>query len=328
MQTSEGVVELTGLLFSEDISELAPALVEALNAIGAVQTNQEGKVQSDRANYTYKYADLAAVLEAGREPLFKAGLVLLQGASTRFNANTPIPDVIVDTMLLHKSGQWVRSYLTLRPIKGDPQACGSAETYARRYAATAILGIAVEDDDGKAASAAGKGDAAAAAEITQPPDEARIVRSLFDSAFKDKTDAPKYGPWLEENVAPGLSKRSPKIPTADELAKAKTLLQMMLSTKPADAARPVPVHGATPPKAEHGDPKMTEHTQKRLFAILGKRNITSKPDRIEFAFAAGVRTIKDEPLQSFSELTEAQGAFLCNRGELIPLPADEEAAPV
>ena len=54
----------------------------------------------------------------------------------------------------------------------------------------------------------------------------------------------------------------------------------------------------------------------------GKRNITAKNDRIEFAYAAGIRNFKDAPIESFSELTEPQGAFLCNRAEMVPLPAE------
>jgi excinuclease UvrABC ATPase subunit len=42
---------------------------------------------------------------------------------------------------------------SLTPAKNDPQGQGSAITYMRRYALSAILGIATEeDDDGNAAS--------------------------------------------------------------------------------------------------------------------------------------------------------------------------------
>jgi hypothetical protein len=37
------------------------------------------------------------------------------------------------------------------PSSGTPQAIGSAITYGRRYCLTAVLDIAVEDDDGQAA---------------------------------------------------------------------------------------------------------------------------------------------------------------------------------
>lgn len=44
--------------------------------------------------------------------------------------------------------------MRLRPVKNDPQAHGSATSYAKRYAYMAVLGlVADEDDDGNKASA-------------------------------------------------------------------------------------------------------------------------------------------------------------------------------
>ena len=56
------------------------------------------------------------------------------------------------TKLTHaESGQWQAS-LTVAPLpKNDPQGMGSAITYCRRYALTAMLGLVTEDDDGEAA---------------------------------------------------------------------------------------------------------------------------------------------------------------------------------
>jgi hypothetical protein len=46
----------------------------------------------------------------------------------------------------------MRSTLGVTPKDDTPQAMGSALTYARRYALTAMVGIAQVDDDGNAAS--------------------------------------------------------------------------------------------------------------------------------------------------------------------------------
>jgi uncharacterized protein (DUF3820 family) len=60
------------------------------------------------------------------------------------------------TTLLHSSGQWVRGVYPVNPIKNDPQAIGSAITYARRYALASIVGVvAEEDDDGEMAMGRG-----------------------------------------------------------------------------------------------------------------------------------------------------------------------------
>jgi hypothetical protein len=50
------------------------------------------------------------------------------------------------------SGEAIDGLMALLPVKADPQAQGSAITYARRYAMMAVLGlVADEDDDGNAA---------------------------------------------------------------------------------------------------------------------------------------------------------------------------------
>jgi len=61
--------------------------------------------------------------------------------------------VILDTLLVHTSGEWIKGTVKLTPVKNDPQGFSSAMTYARRICLSAVLGIATEDDDdGNAAS--------------------------------------------------------------------------------------------------------------------------------------------------------------------------------
>ncbi len=57
-------------------------------------------------------------------------------------------------MLMHESGEWIAGTITMQASKDNPQAVGSALTYARRYSLMAIVGIASEDDDGTSASMA------------------------------------------------------------------------------------------------------------------------------------------------------------------------------
>jgi hypothetical protein len=48
---------------------------------------------------------------------------------------------------MHTSGEWLKGRLPLLPVKADPQAQGSAITYARRYSLSAIVGLCTEEDD-------------------------------------------------------------------------------------------------------------------------------------------------------------------------------------
>jgi len=81
-----------------------------------------------------------------RKPLREAGLVISQ-----------LPgDGTLTTLLAHfESGEFVQSTITLAPVKdNNPQAVGSALTYARRYTLSAVLGLPIgeDDDDGHQAS--------------------------------------------------------------------------------------------------------------------------------------------------------------------------------
>jgi hypothetical protein len=99
-----------------------------------------------------KYADLASIMDAVREPLAANGLAVSQSVANDANG------VSVTTTLLHESGETLVSEPCWLPVgKKDPQGYGSAITYARRYSLASLLGIvADEDDDGNAASGAGK----------------------------------------------------------------------------------------------------------------------------------------------------------------------------
>ena len=98
------------------------------------------------------YADLFEVLEATRPILSKNGLSIVQtNNGVEVIGNTAF--LHVGTMLMHTSGQWIRSFIPL-PIE-SPVNChklGSAMTYGRRYGLSAMVGIAQMDDDGNAAT--------------------------------------------------------------------------------------------------------------------------------------------------------------------------------
>lgn len=121
---------------SESIESLAVSLVAAQSVI------EDAKMDKINPHFKNKYATLDAILEAIRKPLTDNGLAITQ---------TMMPGNLLVTTLVHRSGQWIRSYMDLNPQRLDPQGIGSALTYARRYALAAIVGISQEDDDGEMA---------------------------------------------------------------------------------------------------------------------------------------------------------------------------------
>lgn len=125
---------------SESIASLAAALAQA-----------QGKVEGakkDSANpfFKSKYADLASVIEAIRDPFCKAGLAYPQFVRTVEGG------IEVETLLVHSSGEWVSEVLMIPVAKADAQGIGSAITYGKRYGLQAIAGVPSEDDDGNAAA--------------------------------------------------------------------------------------------------------------------------------------------------------------------------------
>jgi len=83
----------------------------------------------------FKYAPLG---------LDKYGLSVVQAPYTEGE------NIIVETFLLHNSGEWIKTpLLSLKMEKLTAQGVGSAITYARRYALSALLNISSEEDVGQ-----------------------------------------------------------------------------------------------------------------------------------------------------------------------------------
>jgi hypothetical protein len=95
-----------------------------------------------------KYADFESIVSSCRQALSNNGLSFVQITSIEQNGN-----LILITRLCHASGEYIESSYPIEPIKKDPQALGSALTYAKRYSLSALLGVVTseEDDDGEAA---------------------------------------------------------------------------------------------------------------------------------------------------------------------------------
>lgn len=129
---------------SEQINEIAAALSAFQGTIKQPKLSKEVKVKTKTGrDYTFKYADLSACVEAAA-PILKAnGLAVSQ----------IICNYTLITLLTHTSGQWIKSELPISLNQGaDYQALGSAITYIKRYSYCAILGIVADaDDDANAA---------------------------------------------------------------------------------------------------------------------------------------------------------------------------------
>jgi len=129
---------------SEEIAELVSALAMAQSEIKAPERNRTVKVSprdQSKTSYSFKYATLDHIIDIIRGPLTSNGLWFTQ--IMKDDQGT----YILDTRLMHSSGQWLACQVPLIVEGGSNQQFGSALTFMRRYSLTSLLGIAAEEDD-------------------------------------------------------------------------------------------------------------------------------------------------------------------------------------
>lgn len=215
LQRLEGEPDFQVTQWSEAVDKIFPAIVQLHHDV------KPATKDSVNPHFKSKYADLSSIDEATKEPLYKNGLAVYQSPFTLGNTAG------VESTLLHTSGQFVRGRLALPVSKSDPQAIGSAITYARRYSKAAICGVTTEDDDGHTATqgrpyqdpqrkpqqqplaqqvAQGSGPPPQRSPDAKdfydpfPPSEAQI-RKMFWEAQRAGKDRAYLDAWIKRNVA-------------------------------------------------------------------------------------------------------------------------------
>jgi hypothetical protein len=152
---------------SSEINELADALSKAQGQMGGASKT------ADNPFLKSKYADLASVIAAIKEPLASNGLSYIQNPFTRNGS------VGVATRLMHKSGQWIESSFSIPAPKHDAQTYGALVTYCRRFTLQSVLGVPAEDDDGNSITRQ--------AEAIISTEQCHSVRAMIELAKADET---------------------------------------------------------------------------------------------------------------------------------------------
>lgn len=180
------------ITMSETVTKIAPALISAKGNMGSLIKGASNPF------FKSKYADLGSVIEVSEQALLDQGVVTIQGAGGDGETIT------VETLLLHSSGEWLRAALSLKPAKAnDPQAAGSAVTYARRYSLQALCNLAAEDDDGNKASQAPSPRKAPAPAIPAArigPDPNALLLRAVECGFIPRADKVIFKAWAREKV--------------------------------------------------------------------------------------------------------------------------------
>lgn len=166
------------MLKSDSIGALLGALSKAQAAFPPIPKNKTAHIKSDKSSYSYRYADLADIIEAVKPALTANGLSISQ------HPEQVERGIVVTTLLGHTSGEWLESAFTVPGATATAQNVGSIITYARRYALASVLGVAPDEDvDGQTIpepSSAKKANPPARAATITGEQAARLATTLAD----------------------------------------------------------------------------------------------------------------------------------------------------
>ena len=215
-----------GCVVGPSTDRRSPSIAALAAAMNKAQAEMKNPAK-DSLNpfFKSKYADLSAVREAVLPALNKHGLSVMQFPCELDDAPA------LTTLLTHTSGEWVETTMKVRPTKSDPQAIGSAVTYARRYALQSITGVAADDDDdGHAASQPAKQQPQQPPEPVHAPTVARFVQHFAQcESRQDYTD-------VCEQIAAGVQASQINAATREALRKsAQATLDRVTQKQPANA---------------------------------------------------------------------------------------------
>ncbi len=173
----------------------------------------------------YNYEVLADVLDIVKPALFANGLCLKQGVSMEDGTT------VMRTGVGYGDAVYILDTLPIT-IPADPQAAGSAITYARRYGLKTAFGLAGVDDDGEAARNAVSKAATSpskAPSYSAPNKEPHRGRFEQIALLKQRLEVAGFDTApLAKDLANITGKADMKTYTAEDIAKAETYLGGLL----------------------------------------------------------------------------------------------------
>ncbi len=131
---SEPDIDSTAL--PRQLDQLAAALSQAQGEFPDIVKDRSVTVtMKTGGKFTYNYADLANIIKSTR-PILKAH---------KLSVSQLIGDTSVTTILMHASGQYLRTSMSFNR-SNDIKEIGGMITYIRRYQLSGILGLSAEED--------------------------------------------------------------------------------------------------------------------------------------------------------------------------------------
>lgn len=174
---------------------LATALAKAQAEFGVITKNRSARIRmKSGGQYTIRYADLDEINRATRSALSKHGLSVIQPLQTEVENTSTM--TVIETILLHAEGGFIKSRLEIRGAKqfNDQKEFAAEVSYMRRYAVTALLGLAADDDadqNGRALGEGGETEEQRALQDLLAQEKAALFATKTDKAALDYWNANK-----------------------------------------------------------------------------------------------------------------------------------------
>lgn len=174
-------------------ANLWAALAAARAAFEPVIKDKTAKTEK----FSYRYVDLASVLDAVMPTLCANGIAVYQAPTIMGDG------LVLVSKLVHTDTQQEVSDMLPLPSTSNMQQLGSAISYARRYLLMAQLGIAAgDDDDAHAANGAQRPQPARAAQRTAPAQNGsqRPAQPATEPVEHASEDAPPLHQWVYDRL--------------------------------------------------------------------------------------------------------------------------------
>ena len=170
--------------------------VQTYNRMEDFQFSEEGIADLIKAWIAAK-EEMGSIVELDcTNPHFGNRFASLEATLIQFPTGSHLVNILV-----HTSGQQMRCRYAMAPTKRDPQALGSALTYARRYCAQAIAGVSGGQDDDAEASMRGDNSSNSGDNGGNTNDRHLKIEEVAQKFIKSANwkNAKEYGNALEKN---------------------------------------------------------------------------------------------------------------------------------
>lgn len=182
------------MCMSPSVDQIAVALSKAQAAFPTIPKDSEARVpMKSGGSYAFKFASLPSIIENVKKILGENDLSFAQ----------IITESEMTTLLMHKSGQWLKSTVSLvRAPEARMQDYGAQITYLRRYVLTALLGICADEDTDAPAFESQESIVASKKVALMNPEMAQAIRAQL-AIIQD--------PALESHILQTASKKYPHL---------------------------------------------------------------------------------------------------------------------